>query len=205
MGRTQIKQAGFNIVELLVIVVAVGIIGAGGWFVYQHNRTRVTNAEAGGTPSSSQQNTQQQSTTPAPTVSYLSITEWGIKLPLSSEISDAYYVVPTNISKNPDGKPSGLYLDVASLKSSCGDISAGDTSRSVEKATGSITRVLPTDTDPSGRPYPQAYPNGVTIGGYYYFYTSRTSGMTCAPAATLQSIDSAFANAAKGAILVTAN
>src|SRR5216683_7521847 len=47
---------------------------------------------------------------PAPTVSYLTVKEWGVKLPLSSTISDAYYVVPVGISPDADGQPSGILL-----------------------------------------------------------------------------------------------
>src|SRR5579862_4514925 len=115
MGR-QSRQEGFSVVEALVVVVAVVAIGLAGVLVYQHNRTKTTGA-TGGTQTTNQQTT---TTTPAPTVSYLAVKEWGVQLPLSSAINDAYYTVPSGISSDPDGKPSGIYLGVTSLNTSCG-------------------------------------------------------------------------------------
>ncbi len=68
---------------------------------------------------------------------------------------------------------------------------------------GAFGRAHPTDHEPvKGTLYTQLYP-GITIGDYYYFYISGIKGKTCAPQATLQSIDSAFATAAKGIIAAT--
>jgi type II secretory pathway pseudopilin PulG len=83
------KQAGFSIVEAVLGVAVLGILGAAGWFVYQHNQPKPTDAAATTNQSANQQTT----TTPAPTVAYLTINEWGVKLPLSDTIKDAYYVV----------------------------------------------------------------------------------------------------------------
>jgi len=108
------------------------------------------------------------------------------------------------ISNDEDGRPSGIYLSVASLKNSCGDISVGNTDISVEKAVGEIVRSLPTDQDPvSGKLYTQLNPNGTTIGDYYYGYTDAISDKTCASQNLLQSIDSAFADAAKSIVATT--
>lgn len=40
MTRITSKHLGFSIVEALIIVVVIGVVGAAGWFVYQHNRTQ---------------------------------------------------------------------------------------------------------------------------------------------------------------------
>jgi len=201
--RQREHQSGFSTVEVLLVVLVVAVLAVGGFVVYQHHKS--TSAKNTAATGSSQTATQPQSTTTTqtqqPAAQYLDIKEWGVKLPLSTSISDAYYVIPQGISYNADGKPSGLYVDVTSLNASCGDASAGNTNRSIENAVGEIVRSLPTDSDPvSGKLYTQLLPNGTTIGGYYYGYSSDISGKTCASANTLQSIDSAFATATKNAI-----
>lgn len=129
---------------------------------------------------------------------YLDIKEWGVELPLTSNVSDAYYVVPQGISLDADGKPSGVYVTSASLTGSCGNISTGNTSRSIEKSVGEIVRVLPTATDPvTGKLYTQELPDGVTVDDYYYGYSSNLSNNGCASTSTLQSIDSSFSAAVK--------
>lgn len=194
MGRTENRNNGFSTVEALIIVAVIGITAAGGWLVYQHNRTKVTDAAAG-----NQTTNQQTNTTPAPTVTYLDIKEWGVKLPLSGPIKDAYYVVATNSTDT-------IWIGLKSLDSAGCAAALGNT-QGASAPVAAIIRVLPTDLEPvKGVPYTQLYP-GVTIGGYYYAYLSGTKSKTCASQATLQSIDTAFAAAAKTAVsaTVTAN
>jgi len=191
------NQSGFSIVEAVLIVAVIGVIGVGGWFVYQHNKPKATNAAPNTNQTTNQQTT---TTTPAPTVNYLDIKEWGVKLPLSDIIKDAYYVILADTSSNADGKPSDIQLGLTHLDASCGSITASSTSLS--NSLGAIVRTLPTDTDPvSGKLYTQLEPNGTTINGYYYGYADASiKNKTCAPQATLQGIDAAFATAAKGII-----
>jgi Prokaryotic N-terminal methylation motif len=195
MRAARSNQAGFSIVEAVLVVAVIGIMGAAGWFVYQHNRTLSTGATSNPNPSSNQQ-TITPSTTPAPTVSYLAIKEWGLKLPLSDSIKDAYYTVEGS-NNGADGLPNTAWLGLTSLNSTGCNISTTGPSATASPV-GSILRVLPTDRDPvSGELYTQQYPNGATVGGYYYAYKP-WNNRHCASATTLQSIDSAFATSAKG-------
>lgn len=202
MGR-QRRQAGFSIiVEAMIVSVAATVVVTAGLFVYQHNRTKATDAAA----NSSQTTTQQAPTTlPAPTVTYLTIKEWGIKLPLSANIKDAYYVVDPGVSTNEDGKPSAIEFGLKSQDANCGPVTG--TNSGYTHALGAIVRALPTDTDPvSGKLYTQLDPNGVTIGDYYYGYANASlTSKTCVSAPGIQSIDSALANAVKAATASTTN
>src|SRR5258708_35931538 len=140
----------------------------------------------------------------APRVAYMTSKKWGVKLPLSESIKDAYYVVPTGISLNADGLPSGIFLGLTSRNSNCGTISS--TGRGTENTLGEIVRSLPTDHDPvSGKLYTQLNPDGVTINAYYYGYTSSSKNNTCAPATTLQSINSDFVTATKSTVKAASN
>jgi hypothetical protein len=203
---TKRNQKGFGLVGVLAVVLAVGIIGAGGWLVYKnHNKKSVASDTSVSSQTSSKQTLSNSSQTQQTATQYLDIKEWGVKIPLSSQIADAYYVVPSGISNDADGKPSGVYLSTKSLNESCGDASAGNTNISIKDAVGGIVRVLPTDTDPvTGKLYMQLDPSGVTLGDYYYGYGSDISNKTCASTTLLQSIDSAFATAVKNAVSDTA-
>jgi Tfp pilus assembly protein PilE len=94
MGRSATSNKGFSIVEAIIVIAAIGILGASGWFVYQHNRAKVTDA-AGGTQATNQGT--QQTTTTAPTAnqSVAKIPELGIQITVSNEIKDLTYKVGT--------------------------------------------------------------------------------------------------------------
>ena len=137
------RQSGFGIAEIMLIVLTVGVLVGGSWLVYQHNRTKLANAD-GGTTTTTQQTTT-STTTPATTVAYLTITEWGVKLPLSSSINDAYYAMNVASFKDPDGLPSQAFLGRKSFTSpSCNAANNNDGQRG---AVGAILRVLPTQLD----------------------------------------------------------
>ncbi len=136
--------------------------------------------------------------TPA-TIQYLNVKEWGIKLPLSDVIKNAYYVV-SNGSADANGQPNTMWLGLTSLN--IGDCNASLANKSGGPITGfgALERVLPTDHEPViGKLYTDLYP-GVLIGKYYYAYISDTKYRTCTVQAILQPIDSAFATAAKGIV-----
>lgn len=205
--RRQEHQSGFSTVEILLVVLVIAVLAVSGSVVYLHHKTTTaakTNAATTNPAQSTGQQTSTTTTQPATTTTqYITVKEWGVKLPLSDSIKDAYYVVPTGISDDSDGKPSAIDFGLTSLNSSCGTVTGGPTDYN---SLGSIIRALPTDTDPvSGKLYTQLDPNGVTIGGYYYGYADASiKNKTCSSQTTLQSIDSAFATAAKNTAAVTA-
>ncbi len=150
--------------------------------------------------------TPSQGTTTTPTqqtmMAYLTIKEWGVKMPLSAAIKDAYYVVPTGISLDADKRPSAILLGLTSRNSSCGTVAPDGSGYA--NSFGEIVRALPTDKDPvSDKLYTELLPGGTTIGNYYYGYSSNVKSKTCVPQSTLESIDSAFVTAAKGIVATT--
>lgn len=190
---------GFSAIGVVLIVVAICAIGTVGWLVYQNNKTKPTNAVGSNGSSNSQQSTPPSN--PSPTVAYLDIKGWGVKVPLGETIKDAYYTF-SGSNKGDDGLPSTAWLGLTSLNDSgCGITTTGPTSEATP--IGSIGRVLPTDRDPvKGSLYTELYPNGITIKGYYYFYAP-WQNKKCAPKDKLQSVDSAFATATKGSLSST--
>lgn len=203
MGRQGNRQRGFSVGMILIAVLVVGLIGASGYLIYQHHKSAAkTTADTHSSQTSGQQrnttNTQPQQTA----TTYLDIKEWGVKMPLSSSINDAYYTTKgSNVGS--DGLPNTAWLGLASLNSSGCNVSNGPSGTAMP--IGSIIRVLPTDTDPvTGELYTQQDPNGITIGGYYYAYTP-SKNSTCASATTLQTVNSAFTSAIKSTTTATAS
>jgi hypothetical protein len=179
----------------LLVLFVVAALAAIGWVLYQHHKNLTYH-----TTSQPQNTTTTQST--QITTQYLTIKEWGVKLPLSDSIKDAYYIV-SNGSADANGQPNTMWLGLSSLSGDCNASQANAPGASTTSAVGALGRALPTDHDPVlQKPYTQLYP-GVTIGQYYYFYISNTKGKTCAPTTTLQSVDSAFGTDAKHIVPTT--
>ncbi len=205
MIRLKGSQAGFSTIFIVAIaVLAVVAAGTVGVMVYHSDKTAnkpisaTTTNPSQPAPKSTTSSTNQPAAT---ATQYLDITQWGVELPLSSSISDAYYVVPTGISPNQDGKPSGVILGLTSLNNSCGTVTAD--AKGYSNNLGEIVRALPTDKDPvSGELYTTLDPDGTTIGGYYYAYTGGITSKTCASSSSLQSVSSAFATAVQNATVM---
>jgi len=203
--REQEGQSGFSIIEVSLIVLIIAALAATGFIVYQ--RHKLSNAKNSTTESQTQATTQQQGSTTKQTqqaaTKYLTVKEWGIRLPLSSAINDAYYVVSVS-NKGDDGKPNKVFLGLPSLDST-GCIAAGSNTGQ-NTAIAAIFKVLPTDTDVvSGKAFDQLYP-GVTIGNYFYAYQSLNTSSTCKASQTsIQSAQSAFATAEKGIVAATSS
>lgn len=144
-------------------------------------------------------------TQPAQTATaYLKITQWGVELPLSSSISEAYYVVPDGMAPDSDGVPSGIFVGVHSLDSACGATTA--TAAGASNRLGEIIRANPTGTDPVTREaYKQKYPGGTTINGWYYGFLGVPTTSACTGASSTSSVLAAFKTAAGGMIATSSS
>lgn len=169
----------------IALLVVAALAGIGGYWYHHHNaKQSVNNASATVSKANTgTKNTQQ----------YLDIKEWGVRLPLSSSISDAYYVASTS-SKDSNSQPNTMWLGLKSLDSKGCAAAQANTGGPYPLA---LLRVDPTATDPvSGTLYTTLDPNGVTIKGYFYAYHSGVKGKTCASQTQLDAIDAAFKAAA---------
>jgi len=206
MKKLSLNNKGFGLVGVLLVILVLAAAGGTGAYVYHKNHkaktsTTTSNSSSSSKTSNNSSTTTQGSNSTQNQQSHLTIKEWGVKLPLSDAIKDAYYVVSTS-SQDANGQPNTMWLGLTSLNSKGCNAALANQGQSTQL--GALLRVSPTETDPvSGTPYKQLYPNGVTIGNYYYAYKSWTKNKTCASQSQLQAIDSAFANAAKSAVVAT--
>ena len=86
------KQAGFSVIEVLLVVLVVVVLAATGFVVYQRHQTNSAKDRAAA--NTTQTNTQPQNTTstqPAQTTTqYLTIKEWGVRAPYSGSLKLIY-------------------------------------------------------------------------------------------------------------------
>lgn len=87
------KQSGFAVLETLLLVVVLGLIGGTGYYVWHSKQSTDKTLQNTNAVSTVPTITKKTPNTPTQTTTagYLAIKEWGIKLPLSTEISDATY------------------------------------------------------------------------------------------------------------------
>jgi hypothetical protein len=188
------RKGGFSVVTVLVSVALLAGIAGTGWIVYQHNKTQATRAASGSSQPTNSSATPASPTQPA--ITYLDISEWGLKLPLPESIKDVYYTMKgSNVGS--DGLPNTAWIGLTSLNAGGCDISSTGPS-ATSSPVGSIIRVSLTDQDPiTGKLYTDQDPGGVTIGDHYYVYIS-WKNKKCAGQDKLNAIDASLAAAAKG-------
>jgi type II secretory pathway pseudopilin PulG len=169
-------QKGFAVVEVTLLLVLVSIIAGTGYFVWHSkkqadkslNTAANTNQTASSKSSSSKgsnpsnHSTNSQSSNSALSSQYLVITQWGVEMPITADIKDAYY----DVLENNEGDPNlyGLSTHVlASLDSNCS---------ATHGAVGIISRQTAathdqnaTMNDPLNSP---VYPD--KVGNYYYYF-----------------------------------
>jgi len=88
------KQSGFSPVVLVLILVVVLALGLGAWYIWQRNHQ--VDDQTNSVQTSSQATDNSDNNTPHETEEYLVIQEWGIKIPLTDEIAEAYYTFHTD-------------------------------------------------------------------------------------------------------------
>lgn len=121
--------------------------------------------------------------------SFLKIPELGIQVPLSSDISDAVYVVADKDS---------VYVSVKRLTTAD---PACDILASIDNGSlGAIIKTSPDYIEPlNGENIQKARPDGVVIDGAYYFFLSAQSSCTDKMTDEQNAAQSAFMNAVKEA------
>lgn len=166
-----LKSLGTNKVAFLVVALVIAALATSGWLVYQHRTASSPVPKAPG---------------------YLDIIEWGIKVPLSASIKDAYYAPNVHGSYDSDGRPVQMLVGFKSLDSHGCAVAHN-------AAPVLLVRTSPSQVDPvSGEAVSQVYP-GITIGSYFYGY-ALTKSATCEDVTTFRMLDAALKIAVKGIV-----
>lgn len=162
------NQSGFAAVEAVLVVIVLGIVGFTGYYVYhaKQNTDKTLNVSNKDSVSPVPKHTTSKptnSTSSSSKPKTLAIKEWGVEIPLSADILDAYYVGPYNVT-------DGAYIKVgthalAALDSGCA--ADGPAFTSISRETVSA--------------HEQNFGNGpdqnnTLVGNYYYgFYSAQAA------------------------------
>lgn len=178
------KQRGFTIVEVLIVIVIVGLLGAVGWLVYDRQKSDDNSSQRTTTQDTSGQkptaNTDQDKKDEVSEGSYLTVEQWGIKIPVTSATSGLTYSIKDKIA----------YFRTAGLNNVSAD---GCTSNSVAVARGKANEIVPNSLGSNdGDTFMQAYdtvsidPSAMTArslkakAGDYYYVVPGFSAASCA-------------------------
>lgn len=93
----KVNQKGFSVVEILIVIVVVGLVGAVGWLVYDRQKSKTEHKDAA-VQTSEQTNEQakQETKDEVKQTNYFEIKELGVKFELSDNLSGLYYSIGNN-------------------------------------------------------------------------------------------------------------
>lgn len=95
------KQKGFGLVPVLMVLILVSVIGFAGYYVWNNQYKKKETTQQPETQKPINTNSVKPTETTKPSTSadnqnYLVIKEWGVKIPLTSDIEDAGYTINPN-------------------------------------------------------------------------------------------------------------
>lgn len=174
------NQKGFSVVEILIVIVTVGLLVAVGWVAYDRQKSKTDDSQTNTQTTEQSQETprEQKSTTNNDAQKYMTIKEWGVKLPVDSSVGGLSYTIT--------GKYASIRSDeLDKLSGSC-------ESNSVNVARGMANEVVPNETgNDEGATFLETY-NSITVdnnnltardikakSGNYYFVVPGFAGASC--------------------------
>lgn len=169
------NQNGFGLVEALLIIIAAGIVGFGGYYVWhnQHNKTNSKTATT--TPAT----TNSPSTGPAQ--QYLTIKEWGVQLAVPTAMKGLTYSAKagTSITGEPTTFAYFTSDDFKAFLTSCG---ATDTSGSTDFAgANKVAGVYPSNPTPQNS-------DGALLKQFDGFYIEGSADQQSSPCSGSQNV-----------------
>ena len=162
------NQTGFAAVEAVLIVVILAILGGTGWFVWHSKQatdaslTNTANSQPGIAKKPAAPTSTKPVSSTATAQKYLVIKEWGVRMKLTDNLKDAYYVIKPDTS-------SSAFLSLQSLTAVAPECAPDKISVGVlfRQTTAEHDTTVSEQTAPYG---------DVRIGNYYYGYVGAQAG-----------------------------
>jgi hypothetical protein len=157
------KQSGFAVVEGLLIFVIVGIIGFTGWYVWHSQKNadksydNSSNSSQTTASPGKKATTTNQKTSTSSTQKYLTIKEWGVRIPYSVNDALSYHLEAPNLINVASKNLADKY------GSDCADYGAGSIGRLTPQDTFPWDNTTTAEQDASA--HPSIYSH---VGNYYY-------------------------------------
>lgn len=167
---------GFSVVEILIVVVVVGLLGAVGWLVYDRQKNKTDNKNT--TAESTQLEDKKQDETPTqeelkvdPNEGYFVVKEWSLRFKVPPGLTDVKYAIHDDILAF-FAKPTGYNVQYVNDYEKYEDYS-------FRYATGVLYR-----SKSSTKPFDFGDTReGRKIGDYYYYtnwaFSSLSTGAGC--------------------------
>lgn len=152
-------QKGFTALEGLIALLILVIIIVGGYYVW-HNQK---NTQAKSSTSTSKNITTSSPSSQSSSQKYLTISEWGVKMPIGNDASDANYVI----------KNGYVYLSLKSLDGTvcaASESSIGALTRFTKDATYQEVTGFIYDQNNPNQTYLSVDPTATHVGNYYFTY-----------------------------------
>jgi hypothetical protein len=179
------NNRGFGTLGVLLTVLVIAIVGAGGWYVFYKNKTPHSN-NGKDTADSQQDDTSNNGGSVEAT--YLTVEELGVRLKLGDSIKDAYYKVKNS---NKNGKPViALYLHSWDVYKNC-------TPENNSNGLGAISTFTPGESDAVNGDMATSYPDAPLIDGLHYYIAQAQSDCSAGSATDRQAVREAFTTAYK--------
>ncbi len=120
-------------------------------------------------------------------INYLTLKEWGVKIPLSSNISDAEYRIGSVMD------PLNIFFSTKVLSGTNCDLHKGSVGYYIRFKAGE------TDSE-TKRSYSSEYPDAVNLGSYYYGFGVNPADVQCSKDTNIQKIAVTARNELKSAL-----
>jgi len=165
----KLDQKGVGTLEVMLLIVVIALIGGVGYYVFKMNKdTNKTldnaNKSSSSTTASTQAKSGSQQTQATDSTKYLTITELGIKLPLTDVTKTAYYYT----------KDGYAYLSTTQLKDKDPSCAANETSIAAISKSAKTAKYETSGGQQLGQTneeWVKANGYGTTIGDYTYIVT----------------------------------
>lgn len=96
MKKLNKNQSGFSMEFIILLILLLILLAILGWWVWSQSKSK-DNSSTPATPASKKADKEESKPAPPPSVKYLEIKEWGLKMPIGDDITGAYYTVrPVN-------------------------------------------------------------------------------------------------------------
>lgn len=159
MTYKSLNQRGFGAVEALLIIVIVGIVGGTGYYVYRANNNSTNTQDSAQTDANTA--APHKKTDAKPTVQYETLTEWGVRAPVSGSLKLQY-------TMSSDGKQANFTsAQLLAVDSACTADFGGTISRYAPTDNASTGGASQTAKDRAAQSDKSTY---AYVGGYYYFF-----------------------------------